>query len=62
VLQGGFPDISVKKFLDNYENITKTIAVEILRLVLLCIEYDPDKRPMTNEINERLKQMEDNVI
>jgi hypothetical protein len=28
----------------------------------LCIEYDPDKRPMTNEINERLKQMEDNVI
>ena len=62
VLQRGFPDISVKKFLDNYENITRTIAVEMLRLVLLCIEYDPDKRPMTNEINERLKQMEDNVI
>jgi len=61
VLQGGFPDISVKKFLDNYENITKTIAVEMLRLVLLCIEYDPDKRPMANEIKERLKQMEDNV-
>jgi hypothetical protein len=61
VLQRGFPDISVKKFLDNYENITRTIAVEMLRLVLLCIEYDPDKRPMANEIKERLKQMEDNV-
>jgi hypothetical protein len=61
VLQGGFPDISVKKFLDNYENITKTIAVEMLRLILLCIEYDADKRPLTNDIHERLKQMEKDV-
>jgi serine/threonine protein kinase len=58
VLQGGFPDISVKKMLDNYENITSTIAVEMLRLVLLCIEFEAEKRPSTTVIHEKLYKLE----
>jgi hypothetical protein len=58
VIKEGFPDISVKKFLDNYGNIEQNTAVQMLRLILSCIEYEPSKRPTTEEIHERLKEIE----
>jgi serine/threonine protein kinase len=61
VIQGGFPDISVKKLLDNYDNISQKMAVKILRLILLCIEFEAEKRPSTLEIHEQLKILRNEV-
>jgi serine/threonine protein kinase len=57
VIRGKFPDLSVKKFLDNYGNIKTSIALLMLRLILSCIEYESDKRPSTAEIKLRLEEI-----
>jgi serine/threonine protein kinase len=62
VILGHFPDISVKKFLDNYDDITRSMAVELLRLVLQCIEYDVTKRLTMEEANKKLKEIKDHGI
>jgi hypothetical protein len=62
VLQGGFPDISVKKFLDNFHDITKSIAVNLVRLVLWCIEFDPEKRPRMMDVRAKLILLKDEVL
>lgn len=58
VIHGGFPNISVKKLLDNYQDITKTKAILILRIILLCIEFEPLKRPIMAELNSKFQNME----
>jgi serine/threonine protein kinase len=60
VIQGRFPDISVIKILNNYPMISKTVAVEILRLILLCIEFDPGKRPSSRNIIDNLIEIKRN--
>lgn len=60
VVGGGFPDISVKKFIDNFPNIQQGKAILLVRLFLECVEFDPNKRPTTIEIMESLEKIERN--
>jgi serine/threonine protein kinase len=60
VIQGRLPDINVQNILENYKNIDKTFANEIIRLLFLCIEFEADKRLSTNQIHEALKKLKGN--
>lgn len=58
VLQGGFPDINRERFRDNIRHKMKVI-VEIVNLVINCVEFVPAKRLNMIEIYEKLKDIKE---
>jgi serine/threonine protein kinase len=58
ILSGGLPDLSLKRFLDNFEDIKREVAVELLRLLLECLEMYPEKRPSMIIIHDKLLKIQ----
>jgi serine/threonine protein kinase len=57
-LNGGLPDVSLRKFLENFPDIKKEISTQLLRLVLKCLDIEPDVRPMMIDIYDTLANIQ----
>lgn len=58
VVLGTLPDLSLKKFMENFPGIRKNIASDILRLILKFIDFEPSTRPLMEGIYEMLDKIE----
>ena len=57
MIDGGLPDMSMKRFLENFPEKDKNVLVEILRLVMGCVELLPSKRTTISEMIDTLKKI-----
>lgn len=61
VIKGGLPDLSLKNFFDNLNGVTKETILQIMKIVVECIDCDPSKRPSLDSIILLLKNLEVNL-
>ena len=61
VITGGLPEISLERITNQWKEIEEQVAVNLLCLVVDCMEYDCEKRPSMKEIHENLLHVLKNI-
>jgi serine/threonine protein kinase len=57
IISGGNSDINAESILAQWKDMSEEMAVNLLCLVMDCIEYDCTKRPSMGEINHQLTRL-----
>jgi serine/threonine protein kinase len=57
VINGGLPDLSLKRFMDNLDGVGKEIVLKIIKIVLQCVDLDPSIRPSMESVIQTLENL-----
>jgi hypothetical protein len=58
VINGALPDINLKKFQDNFKDIKREIVVEMIKIIVGCIDLDPESGSSTKILVEQLENIQ----
>jgi serine/threonine protein kinase len=58
VISGGLPDLGLKRFLDNFKDIKQEIGIRMMRIIIGCLEMDPEMRTSMENICQLFCQLE----
>lgn len=61
VSKGGLPVISFKRFVQTFPGVPEEIIYMVMRLILDCIDFDPSRRPLMDDVVKTCVHIENSL-